>query len=137
MSGKRLDLVFGSIKVGVVTPTDSDFPNLWGDITYHPALANPQSPEAARIAKFVALNQESTRLVDMEHEQDVSRELAAVNAELEGYQDYIESEDWYLIDADGRRHPILCPVLRGPGEIVWRWGLPGKRAKQGRTRRRT
>jgi hypothetical protein len=129
MGGKRYDLVFGSIKVGVVTPTDSDFPNLWGEITYDPRLENPQTPDAARFAKFVALNRESTRLVDMEHEQDVSRELDAINAELESYNDYIESEEWYLIDASDTRLRILCPVLRGTGEIVWRWGLPDKQRK--------
>ena len=130
MKGQRYDLVFGSLNVGVVTQTDSDFPNLWGEITYDPALENPQTPEAIRFAKFVALNKESTRLVDTEHEQDVSRELAAVTTELEGYTDYIESEDWYLIDAGGRRLPIICPILRGSSEIVWRWDPPSARAKQ-------
>jgi hypothetical protein len=97
MGGNRFDLCFGSLKVGVVTQTDSDFPNLWGSLTYDPALANPQSAEVARLAKFVALNRESTRLVDMEYETDTSREQEVVNAELEAhYADYLESEDWHL-----------------------------------------
>jgi hypothetical protein len=130
MHGQRYDLVFGSLKVGVVIQTASDFPNLWGDIEYDPALAKSRSPEVARFVRFVTLNRESTRLVDIEDEQDVSRELAEVNAELEGYTDYIESEDWYLIDADGRRFAIMCPILRGSGEIVWRWDLPSARKGQ-------
>jgi hypothetical protein len=118
MNGERYDLVFGSLKVGVVRQTDSDFPNLWGEIIYDPGLENAQSPKVRRFVQFVSLNRESTRLIDMEHEQDVSRELAAVNAELEKYLDYIESEDWYLIAKDGRCVAIMAPILRGANEIV-------------------
>jgi hypothetical protein len=122
MVGDRYHLYFGSLKVGVVTHTDSDFPNLWGDISYDLAVSEPQSEEAARFAKFVELNRESTRLVDLEDEQDTSREQQDVNAELEAdYTDYVESEDWHLVDECGRELPILCPILRWSGEIVWRW----------------
>jgi hypothetical protein len=121
MKGKRYDLYFGTLKVGIVTEIDSDFPNLWGDIAYDPALLKPQAGEIARFVKFVELNRESTKLVDMEDEQDTSREQDAVNAELVAYMDYVESEDWHLIDTRGRALPILCPILRGSGEIVWRW----------------
>lgn len=126
MDGERFDLFFGPLRVGVVTQVDSDFPNLWGAVTYDPALSEPQSPEAARLARFVALNKESTRLLDMEHERDSSRERAAVDAQLEAdYLDCVESEEWRLVDARGRDLPILCPILRGDGEIVWRWD-PGR-----------
>jgi hypothetical protein len=126
MDGDRFDLYFGPLKVGVVTRTDSDFPNLWGGITYDPALSEQRSPEVTRFVKFVALNRESIRLLDMEHEHDTSREQEAVNAELEAqYMDYVESEDWHLIDEQGRVLPILCPILRGDGEIVWRWNPGG------------
>jgi hypothetical protein len=121
MKGERYDLHFGSLRVGVVTQTDSDFPNLWGAIVYDAALVKPRAGKAARFAKFLALNRESTRLVDMEHEHDTSREQAAINAELEGFADYIESQDWHLVDERGRELPILCPIFRGDGEIVWRW----------------
>jgi hypothetical protein len=124
MGSERFDLYFGSLKVGVVTKTESDFPNLWGSISYDPALSTPPSPEAVRLSRFVALNKESTRLVDMEQDQDTSRAQTAVNGELEaGYMDYVESEEWRLVDARGRELPILCPIFRGDGEIVWRWNL--------------
>jgi hypothetical protein len=128
MNDKSYDLYFGSLKVGVVTQTDSDFPNFWGDIENDPALLEPQSDEAARFVRFLSIDRESIRLVDTEHEHDVSCELAAVNAELEAYSDYIESEDWQLIDSRGRRLPILCPIFRQSGAIVWRWNRGAGRA---------
>ncbi len=122
MADQRYDLYFGSLKVGVVTQTDSDFPNLWGSITYEPTVLKRQSAETSRLARFVELNRESTRLADLEDQQEASREQEAVSAELEAnFMDYVESEDWLLIDERGRELPILCPILRDPGEIVWRW----------------
>lgn len=122
MNGDRYELYFGPTKVGIVTETDSDFPNLWGDIVYDLAGLNPNTEQGARFLRFLELSRESTRLVDLQHERDTSREQAAVNEELEArYLDYVESEEWHLIDARGNRVPILCPILCGPGEIVWRW----------------
>ena len=133
MSGEMYDLHFGSLKVGVVTENDRDFPNLWGDIVYDAALADPQTDDLARLSKFVSLNRESTRLMDLEEKKHtandqprIDAELKRINAELEAhYQEYVESEDWHLIDTCGCDQPILCPLLRGEGEIVWRWGLRG------------
>ena len=97
MSGERYDLHFGSLKVGVVTENDRDFPNLWGDIVYDAALADPQTDDLARLSKFVSLNRESTRLMDLEEKKPTSRvrrrinaELKRINAELEAhYQEYV------------------------------------------------
>jgi hypothetical protein len=122
VGGDRFDLYLGPLKVGVVTRTDSDFPNLWGSIAYESWVSQPQSPAEQRFAKFAALNKESTRLVDMGQQGEDSSELAAVSAELEaGFMGYVESEDWWLVDRSGRKLPILCPILRGDGDLVWRW----------------
>lgn len=109
------------MKVGRVIDDDSDFPNLWGRISYDESLLHPQTEEQRRLAKFVELDRQSMQLIDIEHERDVSQELTAIIAQMEQYQDYIESDDWHLIDDQGAKHPILCPVLREGGEIVWRW----------------
>jgi hypothetical protein len=128
--GKQYDLVFGTHKIGVVTETGSDFPNLSGTIEYDPALATLRSQKAARLVRFIAFMRESTRLLDLASERDVSRELDGANAELDAYTDYIDSEDWYLIDGDGSRIPVMCPIFHGSGEIVWRWDVPGKRNRR-------
>jgi hypothetical protein len=121
----RYDLYFGDIRVGAVTEKDSDFPNLWGAITYDESMSQPISDERTRLARFLELNQESIRLVDIEHEQDVSSELDAVSKQLEAFNDYIETDDWRLVDETGNSLPILVPIFRHDGEIVWRWN-PGK-----------
>jgi hypothetical protein len=120
---ERYDLYFGSLKVGVVTETDGDFPNLFGTIVYEPWVSSPQSPEEERLARFVALNKKSTRLMDIGDHVEVACEREAVNAELEaGFTDYnVWSEKWWLVDRGGRKLPVLCPILRGDGDLVWRW----------------
>jgi hypothetical protein len=44
---ERYNLYFGTLKVGTVTQTNSDFPNLWGTVVYEPWVSGPQSPDAA------------------------------------------------------------------------------------------
>lgn len=122
MSADRYQLYFGPLKLGTVTEVDRDFPNLSGTIVLEPWLAHPSSAAARRLARFVALNKESIRLLDREDEQDTSQEQARVDAELDALSaDYIETDAWRLVDAQGRELPILCPVFHGDDEIVWRW----------------
>ena len=122
MGDDRLDLYFGPLRVGAVTQVGEDFPSLGGYITYDPSLANPPSAEVARLARFIALNRESTRLEDLEDESDLPQGAEGVNAELEThYMGYIESVDWRFVDGGGRELPILCPIFHENNEIVWRW----------------
>ncbi|MCB9927781.1 MAG: hypothetical protein H6822_36965 [Planctomycetaceae bacterium] len=117
----RYELHFRDFKIGDVIEDDTDFPNLWGRIAYNDSLKCPTSEEQTRLVRFIELNQDSIRLVDLESEQDVSHDLDAINKELEAFTDYIETDDWLLIADNGKRLPILCPILRHDGEIVWRW----------------
>jgi hypothetical protein len=117
----RYDLYLGPLKVGIVTEQGNDFPNLWGQIAYDKSLLNSNTEAMKRLARFIDLSCESITLVDIEHEQDVADKLAVLNKQLEQFQDYIDTDDWVLVDDKGRRHLILCPILRHGGEIVWRW----------------
>jgi hypothetical protein len=131
MDRERYDLYFGSLKVGAVTETGSNWPSLWGTIEYEPWLPNPQTPEAVRFARFVSLNMESTRLMDIAGEVDNSRERAAVDGELKaGFMDYVESQEWWLVDRHGRKLPILCPILQDNGWMGWRWDPRRGQARQ-------
>jgi len=122
MAGANYTLYFGTLKVGVVSESEEDFPSLSGDVVLDPALDEAQTPDAARFTEFLRLNRESTRLVDVSHTQDVREELAAVNTQLDAYVEYVHSDAWHLVDAQGTVLPILCPIFRGRWQIVWRWG---------------
>ena len=117
----RYELHLRNMKIGDVTEQEADFPNLWGTITYSESLERPTCDEHKRLARFLKLNRDSIRLIDIEHEQDVSAELDAINRELEAFKDYIETGDWLLITENGIRLPILCPIFGHDCEIVWRW----------------
>lgn len=117
----RYELYFRGIKIGVVAEDDSDFPNLWGTIIYDESLAQPTTEEQKRLATFLELNRDSNRLLDIEDEQDVSGQLAAIDKQLASYNEYIETDDWILITAHGEAIRILCPFFRSDGGIVWRW----------------
>ena len=123
MDGDRYDLYFGALKVGVVTRTDSDFPNLWGTIACELWLSSPRSREEERLVRYFALDRECNRLLEVEHEVDNFREQAAIIAEIEAeFMDVVESEEWRLVDGGGGELPILCPGFHDDGGLVWRWG---------------
>tara|TARA_B110000495_G_C22522365_1_gene318460 strand:- start:89 stop:472 length:384 start_codon:yes stop_codon:yes gene_type:complete len=115
------ELRFGTTTVGLVTQTDADFPNVWGEIVLDESLESSACEETTRMAEFIRLNRECTRLADIEHEQDVSTELDAVNQQLESYNDYIETSDWVLVSTDSETVGVMCPIFRDDGELVWRW----------------
>ncbi|QDT66083.1 hypothetical protein [Calycomorphotria hydatis] len=117
----KYDLCLGSLRIGTVTEADSDFPNLRGVIEYDSMLSRVEVDESRRMSKFIELNCECSRLVDIEDEQDVKAELASVDEELEAYEDLISTDDWHLVSEQGDLIPILCPILRFSNEIVWRW----------------
>lgn len=115
------ELKFGNTLVGLITLTDADFPNVWGEIVLDGSLVNPACAERTRMAEFIRLNRECTRLADIEHEQDVAYQLDAVNKQLECYSDYIGTNDWVLISPDSETAGIMCPIFRDDNELVWRW----------------
>jgi hypothetical protein len=122
MHGDQFDLYFGPIKGGAVTETGGDPPDVQGMIVYDLALSGAQSADAVRLVKFIALTKESERLAIMKHDPETAEYGVAVNAALEAkYLDIFESDQWRLIDKHGRVLPVLYPIFRKNGEIVWVW----------------
>lgn len=122
MVGERYDLRFGSLQVGIVTHTGSDYPSQRGNIVYTPVVSRSLSDQMARLVKFLNLSRTSTARIDTESDQRVSEPQQAANAELAtNYRDFIESEDWRLADASDCELPITCPIFHGDRAITWRW----------------
>ena len=118
-------LFFGDDRIGRVVCKDKDFPNIWGVLALDDRFSNPTTLAEQRLARFLELTRESMRLVDVMHEQDVSAELDERNRQLDPYNDYVESNDWRLVDDAGAVLPILCPIVSDDGGIVWRWNPEG------------
>jgi len=114
-------LYFADFKIGTVTNVTSDFPHLWGVVNYAAWLATPSTPEEIRLAEFLELSRRSTHFGDLESEQDVNQDIEKIDQQLNTFQDFIETDAWYLIDRNGAKNMILCPIFRDEGEIVWRW----------------
>ena len=118
------DLFFRKLKVGVVTYVDSDFPRMFGAISFERSVVKPASDDAIRLARFIELCREQTRLIDVMDKQDVTKELDENNATMtENYLDLMETNDWMLIDENGKILPILCPIFSDDGKIVWYWNV--------------
>ena len=124
MPDERYELYFGTRRVGAVTLRDSDFPNLWGSIAYDASITRPKSPEDRRMARFVELSIESMRLLMSDEDEDEDDDINPVDAELErDFSDLVDTNNWRLIDAQGKVEPILCPAFHPDDEIVWRWSV--------------
>ena len=116
----KYDLYFHDKRIGEVSEKNSDFPNLWGKIEFDQSM-DASSGQINRFKEFIELNMESSRLVDVEHEEDVKDELEKINQRLEDFTDYIETDGWFLVDNSGKKHYILVPIFHHSREIVWRW----------------
>ncbi len=139
MDWDQFDLFYGPTRVGVVILVDVNVPNLpgnilydieidspelTGNIIYDPSLSAPQSTAVARLSRYVDLARRSAHLLYKWDRSKPSPELDAMEAELAAnYRDFIDSEDWHLVDRSGRELPIPRPSLQGDDEIVWSWNL--------------
>ena len=122
MDFDRFTLFYGPMEIGTVFQVEGYFSDQWGHIALGRALVDPQTAEAMRLAQFIALNRESTRLWENSEPDELSAEKEAVTAELEAIgHGLFDSEDWCLVNILGHRLPILCPVFRDEDEIEWQW----------------
>ncbi|MFW9995564.1 MAG: hypothetical protein ACFFD4_26235 [Candidatus Odinarchaeota archaeon] len=115
------DLYWNETGVGRIEHVDSDFPNLWGVFKLDAELKESDHVLAKRLLAFIDLSIEDSKLLEVEHEKDVSREREEINRKLDAFIDLIETDDWYLIDQRRGILPILSPAFFSDGTVVWRW----------------
>lgn len=117
------ELYFSDTKVGTIEYLESDFPSLYGQIIFDEKYLISNEPEISRVKQYLKLQAESCRFLDIEHEQTVETELEKINSKLDEYMDLIETDEWYLVDIDRRKHCILSPIIRLDNEVTWRWNI--------------
>lgn len=109
---KKYDLFFQDIMIGKTTVKEYDFPSCFGEFE----LTNMNLPE--HINDYISYSIEAQKL--MEHDESEWEKFMEANEYK--YADLIESEDWYLIDEQGKKEEILVPIFEENG-ITWRWNL--------------
>ena len=114
-------LYFGNLRVGRVSQTGADFPSLSGTIALDPSITQAQRGPKAEMARFIELSRAALRLMEIEHLQDVTAEVAANVNDLAPFHGYIETDAWRLVDESGKSLPILAPIFADADEITWRW----------------
>ncbi|MNJ86612.1 hypothetical protein D3C87_41160 [compost metagenome] len=117
---KNYELFWKDIHIGSVTETNWDMRSA-GDIIYH---FNYQEPvdSVERLAAFIRLSiRESQCYEDGLEEGD---EFKAICKEVEEhFMDFVDSEEWYLLNEKQERMAILCPIFHINNEIVWQIDL--------------
>lgn len=114
-------LFLGELFVGEVDVTDEDELAAGGTLRLSSQLQAAARPQEARLLEFIRLNQRCLELTEQSDEDETRPELVRVNAELAGYPDLAESNEWYVASPSGPRRSILCPIFHADGETTWRW----------------
>ena len=115
----KYQLYFGGHAIAVVEEKGDDFPTYFGE---YQLLNEIEAPELERVRAYVDY---SVRVrVWRPAEQDRMEESSL--AEEETFMDLIESEEWYLVEADsGERIGILIPIFRIGNRVSWRLNPTG------------
>ena len=110
---KNYELFLKDIHIGTVTETNWDMRSA-GDINYHFNYLDPSS----RLAAFIRLSIRESQCFEDGLEE--GEEFKAICKEVEEhFMDFVDSEDWYLLNEKQEKTPILCPIFHINNEIVW------------------
>ncbi|APR83172.1 Hypothetical protein A7982_08521 [Minicystis rosea] len=134
-TGPLYTLVYRGIEVGAVQETYVDFPGASG--TFSPAKGASELSSLERVFLYMAYSREADRLMDMDQETGGDGYDEYMSANEPQFIDLIECDDWCLVDAAGKEHPILVPVFYADGGIGWRSAPRGGTPREHQTRRLT
>lgn len=106
-------LFFDDHQIGTITKKDEDFLNLFG--TYD-LLASTEKAHPF-IFQYIQYSIQASMLMG----EDEKKWEEFMEKEESKYMDLIETENWHLIDENGKTHKILVPIFHYNNEIIWRW----------------
>jgi len=107
-------LFFGDVELGEVTRENGDFPNCFG--RFRPSLKQDMPAIREEIQRYIDYSIEADRLA--QHDPTECDCFTATNEHK--FLQLIDSDDWYLVDEQGKRSRILVPNFGTEG-IGWRW----------------
>src|SRR5438874_6916473 len=106
MAPQPYKLFFGDVEIGTIRQEDCDFPNVWGG--FEPSSARDHPDIRERIRRYMEYSREADRLMLQDDKPGSEWDRFASQNEAQ-FLDLIECDEWWLIDAAGKRHPILIP----------------------------
>jgi len=115
-SAQSYRLFLADLEIAGLVEEDADFPNLFGRLS--PLPLDSGHPLAARVEEFLTYSRTANEVMSAEGEAAWLKYAEAHESE---FTDLIESEEWCLVDGQGRRLYILVPNVLADGGIVWRW----------------
>lgn len=108
-------LLYQGVNLGQITLSDWDFPNLTGAFIPETAADHPEIRR--RVKDYVQFRIEADRLA-----RDTPHSLEEfLNLTEPAFSDLIDSDEWSLVDEQGRRLRILAPTFSPDGRVTWRW----------------
>lgn len=106
-------LFFKDQELGTIRHSETDFPNLFGKITFH----HQQITSQKEVLDYITYSVEANKLMNL----DEQKWEAFMLAEEGRFIDLIDSHDWKLVSEDGVAHKIQIPNFCDHNEVVWRW----------------
>ena len=110
-------LFFGTTKLGTVVHEYSDFPNECGTFTRRGTLGTRPSEALAKLVIDYSI--ESWRSLDAGDDPKVIEKK--YEKQIPQLLECVDSDQWFLVDADGNESRILMPNFQLDSGIVWRW----------------
>jgi len=108
----KYDLFYKEIRLGSITRKGSDFPSLFGQYSLLPFL----KLEPSLLNQYITYSIQANQMMENQ-----SKWIEFIEKEEHKYAELIDSEDWKLIDKDGKSHKTLIPIFCENNEIIWRW----------------
>jgi hypothetical protein len=107
------ELYYKQIHIGTLTELNWDMRSS-GTIVYHFNYLNPKLNEK-RLSEYILFSHKESEALENGDEKKLE-EIAELSND---YIDFIESEDWFIIDNNAKRIKILSPLFFLKDEIVW------------------
>jgi|GEM_PF-2362001 len=130
MNSAEYKLVREDFVVGIIDATESEprETELFGRLDFVEEIKGRVGWKARRYADMFHVWANFFRIAHEEEQDESSAEYqSAYDALCQGEIDYyLSSDEWYVVDPEGRARPIELLVYRNDGLFMWNWKPEGK-----------
>jgi hypothetical protein len=109
------DLYFNEIKIARIFNAVFEFLNCYGK--YELSAEFLRDHACSELYAFIEYQLQTAPLLAAEKFDELDE------SEEEKFANFIDSEDWYLLDETGKKIPILVPMFNNKMDITWRYNV--------------